>query len=64
MEFNHFLKNQKKPQNIFWGTYGTDKIAAEKALLERMKDAYILRPPYLYGPMNNVYREAFVFDCA
>lgn len=24
----------------------------------------ILRPPYLYGPMNNVYREAFVFDCA
>ena len=29
-----------------------------------MKDAYILRPPYLYGPMNNVYREAFVFDCA
>jgi len=44
--------------------YGTDKIAAEKALLERVKDAYILRPPYLYGPMNNVYREAFVFDCA
>ncbi len=29
-----------------------------------MPDAYILRPPYLYGPMNNVYREAFVFDCA
>lgn len=26
--------------------------------------AYIFRPPYLYGPMNNVYREAFVFDCA
>ena len=33
-------------------------------VLERVKDAYILRPPYLYGPMNNVYREAFVFDCA
>ena len=29
-----------------------------------MSDAYILRPPYIYGPMNNVYREAFVFDCA
>lgn len=26
--------------------------------------ALILRPPYLYGEMNNVYREAFVFDCA
>ena len=25
---------------------------------------HILRPPYLYEPMNNVYREAFVFDCA
>ena len=28
------------------------------------KAAYIIRPPYLYGPMNNVYREAFVFDRA
>lgn len=32
--------------------------------MERNPKAYILRPPYLYGPMNNVYREAFVFDCA
>ena len=51
-------------ENKFWGRYGTDKIAAEQALLSRVSDAYILRPPYLYGPMNNVYREAFVFDCA
>ena len=51
-------------ENKFWGKYGTDKIAAEKALLARVPDAYILRPPYLYGPMDNVYREAFVFDCA
>lgn len=50
--------------NKFWGKYGTDKIDAEKCLLERVPDAYILRPPYLYGPMNNVYREAFVFECA
>lgn len=50
--------------NIHWGRYGTDKIAAEQALHARDKDAYILRPPYLYGPGNNVYREAFVFDCA
>ena len=59
-----FLEESEKSANKFWGAYGTDKIAAEKALLERVKDAYILRPPYLYGPMNNVYREAFVFDCA
>lgn len=50
--------------NSVWGQYGTDKIAAEKALLARVPNAYILRPPYLYGPGNNVYREAFVFDCA
>ena len=59
-----FLEESEKSENKFWGSYGTDKIAAEKALLESVKDAYILRPPYLYGPMNNVYREAFVFDCA
>lgn len=59
-----FIEESEKSENKYWGAYGTDKIAAEKALLERVKDAYILRPPYLYGPMNNVYREAFVFDCA
>lgn len=51
-------------ENKLWGKYGTDKIAAEQALLHRRPDAYILRPPYLYGRLNNVYREAFVFDCA
>lgn len=50
--------------NKYWGKYGTDKIEAENALLKRNSNAYILRPPYLYGQMNNVYREAFVFDCA
>ena len=50
--------------NKLWGKYGTDKIDAENLLLERDPNAYILRPPYIYGPMNNVYREAFVFDCA
>lgn len=59
-----FLEDSKRAVNKFWGEYGTNKIAAENALLERVSDAYILRPPYLYGPMNNVYREAFVFDCA
>lgn len=50
--------------NKYWGVYGTNKIEAEEVLLRRNPDAYILRPPYLYGPMNNVYREAFVFECA
>lgn len=59
-----FKEESKKSVNKFWGKYGTDKIEAENCLLKRVPGAYILRPPYLYGPMNNVYREAFVFDCA
>lgn len=50
--------------NSVWGKYGTDKIDAETVLHSRVPTAYILRPPYLYGPGNNVYREAFCFDCA
>lgn len=59
-----FRESEKLGANKFWGRYGTDKIEAEQALLRQKQDAYILRPPYLYGPMNNVYREAFVFECA
>lgn len=59
-----FTEKTPKAVNKYAGQYGTDKIEAEQSLLERVPDAYILRPPYLYGPMNNVYREAFVFDCA
>ncbi len=33
-----FLEESEKSENKFWGAYGTDKIAAEKALLERVKD--------------------------
>ena len=50
--------------NKYWGKYGTDKIEAEAVLLRKNPNAYVLRPPYLYGQLNNVYREAFVFDCA
>ncbi|MBQ9123227.1 MAG: NAD-dependent epimerase/dehydratase family protein [Lachnospiraceae bacterium] len=59
-----FTEDMKTGPNQIWGKYGTDKIAAENALMERNPNAYILRPPYLYGPYNNLYREAFVFDCA
>ena len=59
-----FTENTVLAENKYWGIYGINKIKAEKALLERVPNAYILRPPYLYGPMNIVYREAFVFECA
>jgi len=51
-------------ENAVWGAYGTNKLAAENYLREKVPQAYILRPPYLYGPMQNVYREPFVFACA
>lgn len=59
-----FKEKEQLGLNKYWGKYGTDKIEAEKVLLSRNPNAYILRPPYLYGRLNNVYREAFVFDCA
>lgn len=59
-----FSEEQKIGLNSIWGQYGTDKVEAEEYLLSRVPNAYILRPPYLYGPMQNVYREPFVFECA
>lgn len=59
-----FTEKTQLGNNKYWGKYGTDKIEAEETLMKRYKNAYIVRPPYLYGAMNNVYREAFVFDCA
>ena len=59
-----FIEECELRENKYWGKYGTDKIDAETKALQLKPDTYILRPPYLYGPMNNVYREAFVFDCA
>lgn len=32
--------------------YESNKIEAEQNLLKRNPNAYILRPPYLYGQMN------------
>lgn len=59
-----FKENGELGNNKFWGNYGTNKIEAERELLSKVPNAYILRPPYLYGEGNNVYRESFVFDCA
>lgn len=59
-----FSEEQEIGYNAIWKQYGMDKVRAERYLLSRYPQAYILRPPYLYGPMQNVYREPFVFECA
>ena len=58
-----FKETDKTGSNSIWGDYGRNKIEAEDYLQSRIPNAYIIRPPYLYGEMNNLYREAFVFDC-
>ena len=59
-----FSEEQTIGANSVWGKYGTDKIEAENYLISKVPQSYIIRPPYLYGPMQNVYREPFVFECA
>lgn len=59
-----FKESQECGFNVHWEDYGTNKIAAEEYLLKKVPDAFIIRPPYLYGMMNNLYRESFVFECA
>lgn len=59
-----FTENQTCGKNSVWGDYGINKLNAEKYLLDNVPNAYILRPPYFYGVYENLYREAFAFDCA
>lgn len=59
-----FKEEQPVGYNKIWGEYGKSKYEAEQYLIDHIPQAYILRPPYLYGCMNNLYRESFVFDCA
>lgn len=59
-----FTEEQPCGKNSIWGDYGVNKLAAEEYLRKSFPSAYILRPPYFYGKYENLYREAFPFDCA
>ena len=59
-----FSEEQTCGKNSVWGDYGVNKLNAEKYLQKIFPLAYILRPPYFYGIYENLYREAFPFDCA
>lgn len=59
-----FNEEQKCGRNSVWGDYGTNKLDAENFLLENVGNAYIIRPPYLYGRHENLYRAPYIFDCA
>lgn len=53
-------------ENETWGAYGSDKLAAEELLGARQSrrgfPLAVIRPAYIYGPGNNLYREAYLFD--
>lgn len=59
-----FTEEQTCGFNSIWGDYGMNKLRAEQYLRAAVPNAYILRPPYFYGVYENLYREAFPFDCA
>ena len=59
-----FTEDQTCGYNSVWGDYGMNKLSAERYLQANVPYAYILRPPYFYGIYENLYREAFPFDCA
>ena len=59
-----FTENQCCGYNSVWGDYGMNKLKAESYLRANVSRAYILRPPYFYGKYENLYREAYPFDCA
>lgn len=59
-----FKESDLTGPNKIWGDYGMNKAEAENYLLKNIPQTYILRPPYLYGKYQNLYREGFVFDCA
>lgn len=59
-----FTEGQPCGHNSVWGDYGMNKLKAERYLTANVPNAYILRPPYFYGVYENLYREAFPFDCA
>lgn len=55
-------------KNSIWGKYGLDKVECEDYLRNKSQKEglkYILiRPPYVYGDWNYIYRESYCFERA
>jgi nucleoside-diphosphate-sugar epimerase len=57
-----FVEDQGLGGDAVWGDYGVDKLRAEERLRSALGDgATVLRPPYVYGPGNNLEREDFLW---
>jgi nucleoside-diphosphate-sugar epimerase len=52
----------ERGDNPNWGSYGSDKKAAEDYIIGSTVPYAIFRPSYIYGENNNLYREGYFFD--
>jgi nucleoside-diphosphate-sugar epimerase len=53
-----FVEDGPANSHPVWGAYGEEKAACERILQDRhLGELTVLRPPYVYGPANNVERE-------
>ncbi len=57
---------ESSPRDPMLGGYSEDKIAAENFLFDAQMrgrlDVSVVRPPFVYGPWNNIPREAWFWD--
>lgn len=62
----HMNEEQSRGFNENWGQYGLDKLEIENYLFSLHKNeglpVSIVRPAYIYGKGNNLYREIYLFE--
>jgi len=62
----HMNEEQARGFNENWGQYGMDKLDIEDYLFRLHKNerlpVSIVRPTYIYGKGNNLYREIYLFE--
>ena len=57
-----FSEDDPADGDLYWGSYSTDKAACERLLRAAFGDLLtVLRPPYVYGPLNTEQREQFLW---
>lgn len=59
---NNAKEDNEKGENDNWGKYGLEKKEAEDYVIKSNLPYIIIRPTYIYGPNNNLYREYYFFE--
>ncbi len=55
-------EENEKGENENWGKYGLNKKEAEDFVINSPIPYIIIRPTYIYGENNNLYREYYFFE--